>query len=135
MDRTLTRVVRETTRDTARVKIQLAPDVTERIQSDSNVRVMVFCASESHTIRNLPQDITFPHQVELKCNDLDVKGTNLRGLKNKPGSTRPADITSMLQRKVPFANNALEMIYALTTKVRLHPARCFILPQHMRYRY
>ena len=78
---------------------------------------MVFCAAENHTIQQYPSDIAFPHQVELKCNDQEVKG-NLRGLKNKPGSTRPADITSLLKRKIPHYNNTVEMVYALTTKVR-----------------
>jgi E3 SUMO-protein ligase PIAS1 len=78
---------------------------------------MVFCASETFgsTDRN-GLDISFPHNVELKCNGDEVKA-NLRGLKNKAGSTRPADITSMIRTKPPGYPNAVEMVYALTTKV------------------
>lgn len=76
---------------------------------------MVFCAAEN-TSGNSRAEIAFPHQVELKCNDQEVK-SNLRGLKNKPGSTRPADITSLLKKKIPRFPNNIEMVYALTTKV------------------
>jgi PINIT domain len=106
---------RETTRDTARVSLVLPPDVSQRLLSDENSKVMVFCGAENLT-HSLKSDIAFPHQVELKCNDQEVKG-NLRGLKNKPGSTRPADITSLLRKKVPNQTNVVEMVYALTSKV------------------
>jgi E3 SUMO-protein ligase PIAS1 len=79
---------------------------------------MVFCASEAiGPFSRDNADISFPHNVELKCNGDDVKA-NLRGLKNRPGSTRPVDITSMLRTKPANYNNIVEMVYALTTKVR-----------------
>jgi E3 SUMO-protein ligase PIAS1 len=81
---------RESTRDTARANIDLPPDVAEHLSRDANYRVMVFCAADMPA--STPAEISFPHQVELKCNTNEVKA-NLRGLKNKPGSTRPADIT------------------------------------------
>ena len=115
--------VRETTRDTARISLIIPPDVSERLQKDDNLRVMIFCAAESPS-GSLRAEISFPHQVELKCNDQDVKA-NLRGLKNKPGSTRPADITSFLKKKIPRFPNNIEMVYALTTKVITYPS-CFL---------
>ena len=60
-------------------------------------------------------DIAFPHQVEIKVN-LDEVKANLRGLKNKPGSTRPADITHMLRKRAGY-ENSMSVTYALTTKV------------------
>jgi E3 SUMO-protein ligase PIAS1 len=73
---------------------------------------MVFGAADGHG----PQDIAFPHQSEIKVNGGEVKA-NLRGLKNKPGSTRPVDITKDLRLNgtVTYANT-VEMTYALTTK-------------------
>jgi E3 SUMO-protein ligase PIAS1 len=38
-------------------------------------------------------DITFPSQIEVRINGDEIKA-NYKGLKNKPGSTRPADITA-----------------------------------------
>lgn len=73
---------------------------------------MVFCAGENRG----PQDIAFPHQSEVKVNGGEVKA-NLRGLKNKPGSTRPVDITKELRLKVLHYTNNVELTYALTSKV------------------
>lgn len=75
---------------------------------------MVFCAADVPPTQ--PTDISFPHQVEMKCNGNEVKA-NLRGLKNKPGSTRPADITSFIKKRIAGSQNVLEMVYALTNKV------------------
>ncbi|KAJ0116500.1 hypothetical protein J7T55_007480 [Diaporthe amygdali] len=78
---------------------------------EKDMRVMVFCAGANTG----PQDIAFPHQSELKVNGGDVKA-NLRGLKNKPGSTRPVDITDLLRLKIPNYTNNIEFTYALTQK-------------------
>jgi E3 SUMO-protein ligase PIAS1 len=76
---------------------------------------MVFCSADNQTV----QDIAFPHQSELKVNGGDIKA-NLRGLKGKPGTTRPVDITDSLRLKPPNYNNNIEFTYALTTKVKKH---------------
>ncbi|KAM3082237.1 E3 SUMO-protein ligase pli1 [Clarireedia jacksonii] len=85
--------------------------ILARISSDPTLRVKVFCAGEV----NGKQDIAFPHQSEIKVNQGDVKA-NLRGLKNKPGSTLPVDITNDLRLKLAGYQNNVEMTYALTTK-------------------
>jgi E3 SUMO-protein ligase PIAS1 len=72
---------------------------------------MVFCAAEGQG----RQDIAFPHQSEIKVNGGDIKA-NLRGLKNKPGSTRPVDITKDLRLNIAAYSNNVEMTYALTNK-------------------
>lgn len=78
---------------------------------------MVFCAGEGFTPFSRESEIAFPHNVELKCNSDEIK-VNLRGLKNRPGSTKPADVTDFIRKKPPNYPNSVEMIYALTTKVR-----------------
>jgi E3 SUMO-protein ligase PIAS1 len=105
---------RESTRDTARANIDLRPEDAELLNKDANYRVMVFCSADVPA--STPTEISFPHQVELKCNGNEVKA-NLRGLKGKHGSTRPADITSFIKKKIPGYQNILEMVYALTNKV------------------
>jgi E3 SUMO-protein ligase PIAS1 len=77
---------------------------------------MVFCATEGSG----RQDIAFPHQSEIKVNGGEVKA-NLRGLKNKPGSTRPVDITKDLRLNIVSYPNTVEMTYALTNKASGHP--------------
>lgn len=92
------------------LKVQDHP-ILARVQNDPLLRVMVFCSTEGHGL----QDITFPHQSEIKVNGGEVKA-NLRGLKNKPGSTRPVDITKELRLNLPHYGNSVEMTYALTSK-------------------
>lgn len=80
--------------------------------NDKSYRVMIFCAGDISGVQN----VAFPHQAELKVNTDEIKA-NLRGLKNKPGSTRPVDITHTLRLKPHYVNN-VEFTYALTNKVR-----------------
>lgn len=86
--------------------------ILSRVESDPSLRVMVFGSADGHGL----QDIAFPHQSEIKVNGGEVKA-NLRGLKNKPGSTRPVDITKDLRLNGnDLYANTVEMTYALTNK-------------------
>ena len=87
--------------------------VLQRCLHERPMRVMVFCVTELQGL----QDISFPHQSEIKVNNEEVKA-NLRGLKGKPGSTKPVDITSYLRLKQSNYVNNIEFTYALTTKVK-----------------
>ena len=84
-------------------------------QTDSSFRVMLFCASEIRA--GSMQFVQFPYQSEVKVNGGEIKA-NLRGLKNKPGSTRPIDITESLRLKPTGYSNTVELTYALTDKER-----------------
>ncbi|GMF91137.1 unnamed protein product [Aspergillus oryzae] len=88
--------------------------MASRLQADPNLRVMVYCAADTGLNQYTKSDIAFPHQVELKAN-LDEVKANLRGLKNKPGTTRPADVTDYIRKKPGYPNHIV-MTYALTTK-------------------
>ncbi|KAK4153737.1 PINIT domain-containing protein [Chaetomidium leptoderma] len=79
--------------------------------NDRTMRVMVLCVAGNQGV----QDIAFPYQCELKVNGGDIKA-NLRGLKNKPGSTRPVDITDSLRLRPASYTNNVELTYALTQK-------------------
>lgn len=97
------------------LRVVLTQPVASRLQTDPNTRVMVYCAADSGLSQYTKSDVAFPHQVELKAN-LDEVKANLRGLKNKPGTTRPADVTSYIRKKPGYPNNIV-MTYALTQKV------------------
>ncbi len=112
-------------RDTVRLTVALGAPVAEQLASDPGYRVMVFCTSDPGSSSGRESEIAFPHNVELKCNSDDVKA-NLRGLKNRPGSTRPADITHLLRKKANYPNT-VEMVYALTSKVRPRGAHALSL--------
>ncbi|KAJ5884132.1 uncharacterized protein N7473_011018 [Penicillium subrubescens] len=119
--------VREQTRDSVELKVTLSVSTATDLTTDPNLRVMVYCAADSGLKQYTKSDITFPHQVELKAN-LDEVKANLRGLKNKPGTTQPADVTPHIRKKANYPNTIV-MTYALTTKkffvianlVRQHP--------------
>ncbi|GFF56194.1 MIZ zinc finger protein [Aspergillus lentulus] len=106
--------IREQTRDNVELKVVLTPTVASRLQADPNLRVMVYCAADSGLNQYTKSDIAFPHQVELKAN-LDEVKANLKGLKNKPGTTRPADVTNYIRKKPGYPNHIV-MTYALTQK-------------------
>ena len=108
--------VRETTRDTVEATISLRHHVAEMLSEDPATRAMIYCAADAMSPFSRV-DIEFPHQLEIKVNQDEVKA-NFRGLKNKPGTTRPADITAMLRPKTGY-NNHMVVTYALTKKVSL----------------
>ncbi|TVY58844.1 E3 SUMO-protein ligase pli1, partial [Lachnellula suecica] len=105
----------------ATLRVQDHP-LLHRVHKEESLRVMVFCAQEDKP----KQDIAFPHQSEVKVNGGEVKA-NLRGLKNKPGSTRPVDITKELRLNIPAYGNSVEMTYALTSKAGGVPQSKFYL--------
>lgn len=109
--------MRETTRDTIDFKIVLNEPQTRELEQSPNSRVVVFSAAEpAGGFQSAGKvDIAFPHNVELKVN-LDAYTKNLRGLKNKPGTTKPADITDMLRKRSGYVNSAT-VTYALTKQV------------------
>ena len=107
-------LAREATRDQVDTKIVLRKDLADRIKADSTLRAMIYCASDPINPYTLA-DIAFPYQVEIKINEDEVKA-NIRGLKNKPGSTRPADITKLLRIRADYSN-MMKVTYALTQKV------------------
>jgi hypothetical protein len=76
---------------------------------------MIFAAVDQPLGTYTRADIAFPGQVEVRINGDEVKA-NYKGLKNKPGSTRPADITEYV-RKLPNYKNTVAVTYALTQKV------------------
>lgn len=106
---------RETTRDTARMTIEIDADLAHQLQVNSQCRIYVFCAVSHYDSTWKPCDIAFPGHSELKINTTDIRA-NLKGLKNKPGSTRPVDITPFLGKK-NAPRNLLELVYALTKDV------------------
>jgi hypothetical protein len=89
-------------------------NLMNQIPADKSTRVMVFCVADGHAN---PRDIAFPHNSEIKVNTGEIKA-NLRGLKNKPGTTRPVDITDSLRLKPPQYLNTVELTYALSDKGR-----------------
>lgn len=99
-------------------RVRLKSAVVEKLKPEgSNYRVMLYCAADDPLRQYTRLEVAFPRDVELKVNQ-DVVKANFRGLKNKPGSTRPVDITSHL-RKLENYENTVTFAYALTDKVTI----------------
>lgn len=111
---------RDTTRDNVDCKVIFSNATADMLQRYPTTRVMIYCAAETGLSPYTKADIAFPHQVEIKVNMDEIKA-NLRGLKNKPGSTRPADITSLVRKRANYENSVV-MTYALTHKVSYSPS-------------
>ncbi|CAR28026.1 hypothetical protein ZYGR_0N05140 [Zygosaccharomyces rouxii] len=82
------------------------------LESDEKYKVYLFCGMvDPQTGFQSNQPIQFPHPNEIRVNSVQVKD-NVRGLKNKPGTAKPADLTPYL--RPPTQQNSLEVIYAFT---------------------
>lgn len=103
------------------MKITLKNDAAEKLSNDPSIKAMIYCASEPISPFS-KVDISFPHNIEIKINGDEVKA-NLRGLKNKLGSTRPADITGLLRRRAGY-DNSMTVTYALTNRVSSSSTFC-----------
>lgn len=106
----------QSNRHTVNMTLHLNDSICSRLKGDPNQRIMVYCYAASGIAPYTPLDISFPNQIEVKVNGDDVK-SNFKGLKNKPGTTKPADITSLVRKAAGYPNN-VQITYALTTKVR-----------------
>lgn len=97
-------------RHTVRAVLALSLDHVKQLREDPSLRLLLYCGM-SVTIMN-QVDVSFPNQLEVKINGDDVKA-NYKGLKGKPGTTKPADITDNV-RKTQGYQNQLSITYALT---------------------
>lgn len=108
-------VVREANRDSVDVKVSLNETNAQLLATDPNIRAYLFCAMDNGLVQFTKHDVAFPTQVEVKVNMEELK-TNFRGLKNRPGTVKPVDITHLLRHKAGYPNR-VHFVYALTRKV------------------
>jgi E3 SUMO-protein ligase PIAS1 len=87
-----------------------------RVLADPTLRLYLFGALEQPLAQYTRLDIAFPSQIEVRVNTEEIKA-NYKGLKNKPGSTRPVDITEAVHKSPANHRNTLVITYALTQKV------------------
>jgi len=104
-----------THRATISRNLTLNENQSGRLKTDPSLRLLLFSALEQPLAPYSRLDIAFPSQIEVRVNDDEVKA-NYKGLKNKPGSTRPADITDFVRTKVANQRNSILITYALTQK-------------------
>ena len=88
---------------------------------------MLFSTTEQPLAPYTRLDVAFPQQIEVRINNDEVKA-NYKGLKNKPGSTRPADITKFVRLTPANYPNKLVITYALTQKASQNEVSYYSCP-------
>ncbi|EWC45103.1 hypothetical protein DRE_06242 [Drechslerella stenobrocha 248] len=95
--------------------INIAVSMTQQVYDDvrHDMRVILYCAAIENN-QSGPYHVAFPQQIEIRVNGKTLSA-NLRGLKNKPGTTRPLDVTDYIEKSLGFKNNIM-ITYALSAK-------------------
>lgn len=85
----------------------------QNIHNNKNYKLYLFSYERNYR-QTTPRQIEFPFLNEISINSHKIKD-NVRGIKNKPGTAKPADLTPYLK---PNANdtNILDIVYAQTAK-------------------
>ncbi|KAG0168872.1 SUMO ligase siz1 [Apophysomyces sp. BC1034] len=79
-------------------------------------QIRFFCAAYTNVrgvVKHGTLEMEFPTICELKVNDKSISGSTLRGLRNKPGTVTPPDLTHMCRTD---QTNTIELVYANTSK-------------------
>jgi E3 SUMO-protein ligase PIAS1 len=100
-------------RHTVRATVTIKPHIAEQFRKDS-LKILLYCGEYQSISPYSQANVSFPNQVEIKVNESEVK-SNFKGLKNKPGSTKPADLTTFI-KKYKGEPNQIQVTYALTTR-------------------
>ncbi|ORZ09408.1 PINIT domain-domain-containing protein [Lobosporangium transversale] len=90
----------------------VAPMLSIQLKKDPEYQLMVFSGWADGP--SSPVLMEFPHVCEIKVNGR-VLEANLRGMKNKPGTVSPANITKLCRLEAADYNK-VEFIYANSTK-------------------
>lgn len=99
-------------RGTCTIRFQLDQKDFEALTANKNVRLYLLCGAVNVLGTRGTETIQFPSPNELQMNGQVVKA-NLKGIKNKKGTTKPADITEYLTKNNSM--NIFQFIYAFTT--------------------
>jgi hypothetical protein len=95
-------------RGTCRMSFEISAADLTTLKTVPSYRLYLLCGVYDRTKPQIKADIEFPTPLEITFNQTPIKD-NVKGIKNKPGTAKPADLT-------PFINpqNVLEMVYAFT---------------------
>ncbi|KAF7339508.1 hypothetical protein MSAN_02165200 [Mycena sanguinolenta] len=109
-------------------------DHITKLKSDSSkYQLRLFCTSStfySHTLNSFrpnagPCLIEFPPTCEVRVNGVQL-GANLKGLKKKPGTAPPPDLSKYI--RLTTASNKVEMMY-VNTQQPVQPKKFYLLVQ------
>ncbi|KAK9475905.1 PINIT domain-containing protein, partial [Lipomyces japonicus] len=91
--------------------LRLSFSQVERIKNDSSYKIYLVSTLQEDSFKQA--DVNFPLSMEIRVNQKPV-AVNTKGIKNKPGTAKPADLTSFLVLQPDF-KNTVEVYYAYTS--------------------
>ncbi|CAB4251860.1 similar to Saccharomyces cerevisiae YDR409W SIZ1 SUMO/Smt3 ligase that promotes the attachment of sumo to proteins [Maudiozyma barnettii] len=92
-------------------------------QTGSKYKLFLFCHEVTAYKRKGPEEIKFPFLNEISMNGKKITD-NVRGIKNKPGTAKPADLTNFISDN---GSNVVEILYAQTSKD--FKATCYLVSE------
>ncbi|KAG7812404.1 hypothetical protein KL921_001636 [Ogataea angusta] len=95
-------------RGCCRFVFNLLPEERQLLMSSPNMRACLISGQRSASMSE--QDVEFPQPNEITLNGVKLKQTG-RGIKGKPGSAKPIDLTEHLRLS---ETNRLDVVYAFT---------------------
>lgn len=110
-------------------KLQFVLNDQENLVFRSNpgkMQVLLLCGEANPNVPSTPDaHVAFPAPLEIHVNGTHCRD-NVKGIKGKPGTARPANITRLVNRTPEV--NKIELVYAANTKYYL--LYCFIAEAH-----
>ncbi|ODV96773.1 hypothetical protein PACTADRAFT_32271 [Pachysolen tannophilus NRRL Y-2460] len=97
------------TRGTCRLQFVLNESEANLLASGKQYQLLLLCGEYEAGSPTTEAFVQFPQPLEIHFNDVLLKD-NVKGIKNKPGTARPANLTPYL--KQPPYSNRLDIIYA-----------------------
>jgi hypothetical protein len=99
-------------RGTSMLNFQLSDADINLIRTDKHFKLYLLCGAYDPKKSTSDAFIEFPQPLEIHFNGSLVKD-NVKGLKNKPGSAKPANLTPFI-KQTSGGYNELKIIYAFT---------------------
>lgn len=99
-------------RCTCTINFNLSKEEFHSLQHDEHQRLYVLCGKVDPLNTRGKAVIQFPSPHEFQMNNQQIVA-NVKGIKNRPGTAKPADITPYLGSK--NAENKFQFVYAFTT--------------------
>ncbi|CAE7100993.1 unnamed protein product [Rhizoctonia solani] len=107
----------------------LTAEQSEKLQTN-NYQVRLYCTSSTHyapnSFNNAPVPIEFPPTCEIRVNNQNINA-NVRGLKKKPGTAPPPNLTPFLST-TNGATSKVELIY-VNNVTPFTPKKFYMLAQ------
>ncbi|KAH3682548.1 hypothetical protein WICPIJ_006484 [Wickerhamomyces pijperi] len=110
-------------RGSSNLRFSITADYIQQLKDNPKTKLFLLCGQFSQGSDNSDVNVEFPMPLEISFNGNQIQD-NVKGLKNKPGTAKTADLTPYI-KALPTDENFLEMVYAFTNVEYLY--FCYIV--------